>query len=138
MRKTLLFISFLLTLGLFSSCTIQNNIKEEKNKENIIVSVINNTDFDLYGIELSIKEDVIGSLISEKSGLQKEAIVSFYLYNSEDYTLSNKVDFTISLINKEGALIPLEMTTFELTEKQEYIFVINGKSMNEASLKKIE
>ena len=136
MKKVLSLISISLILGVLSSCTTKNN--EQGNRESAIISIKNNADFDLYGIEMSIKENIIGSLNSEKSSLQKDAIVRFYLYKSEDYLLSDQVTFTISLIGKAGTLIPLEMTTLELTEKQEYAFEIKGTSINEGSLKELE
>ena len=136
MKKVLSLISISLILGVLSSCTTKNN--EQGNRESAIISIKNNADFDLYGIEMSIKENIIGSLNSEKSSLQKDAIVRFYLYKSEDYLLSDQVTFTISLIGKAGPIIPLEMTTLELTEKQEYTFEIKGTSINEGSLKELE
>lgn len=134
--KRLLFFSISVLIALFLSACSDKPL--EVNENNMILSIKNNANFDLYSIEISTDETTGGISNADGSKIQKGDTLSTEYIDQEDFVLEGKKTFEFVLVDKEENKIPLNKITLELKTNTVYFFEVTGDSIREADLKRMD
>ncbi|SET98151.1 hypothetical protein SAMN05421676_11316 [Salinibacillus kushneri] len=129
---------------LLSACSDNASDAMKSNKDNMIINIKNNANFDFYSIgfktykngELKTSGGVSyadGSKIQKGESLRKEYI------DQKDLKLEGEASFEVVLLGKDQTnQVPLNTVTLELTTNKEYFFEITGESSEQAELKRVK
>lgn len=136
MRKQSLLLSLLLITVFLSAC---NEIEAiEPTEETMVVSVLNNANFDIYMIEINAGNTGGGMGYADGSKIRKGDIFSMVYANKVDIDLKGKERFDFAVISEEDERIDLQDVTLELKPNKQYFFEISGNTAEEAYLTMIE
>lgn len=138
MKKVMMPIALVIFL-LLSACSGSAEVKTN-NQNEIIINVKNNTDFEMYALELmgyqgSIRRGETG-MYADESKIGKGENFSFSFYE-HDFILTDEVSFEVTIIEDEYGMN--KMTThnkvpLQLASNTEYNLVIKGDSKDNFTL----
>jgi hypothetical protein len=141
MKKLVPIMLFLLLF--LSACTENYGTPIVPNESNMIIKVKNNADFEVYGLELDIRNHTQGTINADGSKLEKGDELLFE-FLEEDFNLEGEGEMTVFIltdnhIEDNGDRIPLnKKVTFDLVSNKEIVFELTGESINEAELKRLK
>nr|WP_309098742.1 hypothetical protein [Fredinandcohnia onubensis] len=141
MKKRVPFMLFLLIL--VSACTENSGTPIVPNENNMIIKVKNNADFELYGLELAIRNHSQGSVNADGSKLDKGDELLFEFLD-EDFKLEGEGELTVYLltdnhIEDNGDRIPInKKVTLKLDSNKEIRFELTGETISKAELKRLK
>ena len=110
-----------------------NQPTKPKNNE-MVLSVKNQADFDLYTIEIDVKNNLSGISNADGSKIKKGEMLRKEYIDQKDFPLTGKAEFVFTLIGKNGKRITLEAIELTLLRNKEYQFEINGDTLENAEL----
>jgi len=131
MRKCLFLITSIVCMLFLQSCV--NQLTKPKNNE-MVISVKNQADFDLYTIEIDVKNNLSGISNADGSKIKKGEMLRKEYIDQKDFPLTGKAEFVFTLIGKNGKRITLEAIELTLLRNKEYQFEINGDTLENAEL----
>lgn len=131
MRKCLFLTTSIVCMLLLQACV--NQPTKPKNNE-MVISVKNQADFDLYTIEIDVKNNLSGISNADGSKIKKGEILRKEYIDQKDFPLTGKAEFVFTLIGKNGKRITLEAIELTLLRNKEYQFEINGDTLENAEL----
>jgi len=141
MKKQLPILLFLLII--LSACTENSGTPIVPNESNMIIKIKNNADFEVYGLELDIRDHTQGSVYADGSKIKKGDELLFE-FLEKDFTLEGEAEMTVYIltdthIEDNGDRIPLnKKVTFELVSNKEIGFELTGKTISKAELKRVK
>ncbi|MCS0542919.1 hypothetical protein NXY55_23365 [Aeromonas veronii] len=141
MKKLVLIMLFLLIF--LSACTGNSGTPIVPNENNMIIKVKNNADFEVYGLELDIRNHTQGSINADGSKLEKGDELLFE-FLEDDFHLEGEGEMTVFMftdnhIEDNGDRIQLnQKITFDLSSNKEIVFELTGESISEAKLKRLK
>ncbi len=133
----------LFLLILVSACTENSGTPIVPNENNMIIKVKNNADFELYGLELAIRNHSQGSVNADGSKLDKGDELLFEFLD-EDFKLEGEGELTVYLltdnhIEDNGDRIPInKKVTLKLDSNKEIRFELTGETISKAELKRLK
>lgn len=137
-------VSLMLFLLIFlSACTESSGTPIVPNENNMIINVKNNADFEVYGLELDIRNHTQGAINADGSKLEKGDELLFE-FLEDDFHLEGEGEMTVYMltdthIEDNGDRIPLnQKITFDFVSNKEIIFELTGESISEAELKRLK
>ncbi|MGN7296639.1 hypothetical protein [Ferdinandcohnia sp. SAFN-114] len=139
MRVSILF--FLLIL--LSACAENSGTPIVPNESNMIIKVKNNADFEMYGLEIDIRNHTQGAVYADGSKIKKGDELLFE-FLEEDFTLEGEGEMDVFIltdnhIEDNGDRIPInKKVTLDLESNKEIIFELTGGSISDAELKRLK
>ena len=133
----------LILLAFLSACTEDSGTPIVPNDSNMLIKVKNKADFEVYGLELAIRNHSQGSVNADGSKLEKGDELLFEFLD-DDFSLEGKGEMTVyiltdSHIEDNGDRIPLnQKITLDLVRNQELVFELTGESVSGAELKRVK
>ncbi|MEK5440953.1 hypothetical protein [Fredinandcohnia sp. FSL W7-1320] len=130
-------------LILLSACTENSGTPIVPNENNMIIKVKNNADFEMYGLELDLRNHTQGAVYADGSKIKKGDELLFE-FLEEDFTLKGEGEMTVFIltdnhIEDNGDRIPLnKKVIFDLKSNKEIIFELTGESISDAELKRLK
>jgi Tol biopolymer transport system component len=142
MKKLELYLLTIFIITILSACANVSATPIKPNEKNMIITIKNNTNIDLYAIEINahqLTELVTTSGISNADGskLKKGDSLVFEFIDEVDFKLIGEASFEVILVGKEQNRVPLEAFTLDLQTNKKYSFEITGDSIEDAELKRI-
>jgi len=130
-------------LILLSACTENSGTPIVPNENNMIIKVKNNADFEMYGLELDLRNHTQGAVYADGSKIKKGDELLFE-FLEEDFTLKGEGEMTVFILTDDhiednGDRIPLnKKVIFDLKSNKEIIFELTGESISDAELKRLK
>ncbi len=128
-------------LILLSACTENSGTPIVPNENNMIIKVKNNADFEMYVLELDLRNHTQGAADGSKIKKGDELLFEFL---EEDFTLKGEGEMTVFIltdnhIEDNGDRIPLnKKVIFDLKSNKEIIFELTGESISDTELKRLK
>lgn len=141
MKKLVPLMLFLLIL--LSACTENSGTPIVPNENNMIIKVKNNADFEIYGLELDIRNHTQGTINADGSKLEKGDELLFEFLEG-DFHLEGEGEMTVFMltdnhIEDNGDRIPLnQKVTFDLGSNKEIVFELTGETISKAEFKRLK
>ena len=139
MKKVLSLSMTVLLLIILSACGA-SEASIEPNNENMIINIKNNTNFDVYGMEVSILGHSQTSVNADGSEVKKGESLMFE-FLEEDFKLNGEATMEVSILknNNNDDVIPIDKKNkLELGNNKELFFEITGNSINEVDLNSVK
>ncbi|RHW43333.1 hypothetical protein D1B31_01295 [Neobacillus notoginsengisoli] len=144
MKKIILLPITLLILIFLSACYNSGNANTS-NKDEIVINVKNNTNFEMYIIELSWYQNgelkgTQGNMNADGSKVKKGESFVFGLIDS-DLNLKEKALFKVAVLYDKNSNEKINITNkvpFELVKGAEYQFELSGSTKDNLKLKIID
>lgn len=139
MKRVVSLLMTILVVVILSACAGTSGVPIEPNKENMIIHIKNNANFDFYGVEVSILGQSPTSVNADGSKINKGESHSFE-FSERDFTLDGEATMEVSILKKnniesqEDVIAIDKKIDLELGNHQELFFEITGDSMDEADL----
>lgn len=137
MKRILLLPMTILLFTLLSACT-----DDPANKNSMIISIKNNADFDIYGLEANIANHSAGLANADGSEIEKGEEFWFEILET-DMELDGEVEMEVFILRDNnlednGDRIPINSKiSIELESNKEIFFELTGDSIEEADLKEL-
>ncbi|MUK89608.1 hypothetical protein GMD78_14665 [Ornithinibacillus sp. L9] len=104
-------------------------------QDRVTIEVINDTEIDIYGLELEIYQSEVlkvtqGASNADGSTVEKGESIAFEFLET-DFHLVGEIDVEVVIvepIEMGGERIPIDKFTLNLSNEREYLFEINGES----------
>lgn len=141
MKKLVPIMLFLLLF--LSACTDNSGTPIVPNENNMIIKVKNNADFEIYGLELDIRNHTQGTINADGSKLEKGDELLFEFLEG-DFHLEGEGEMTVFIltdnhIEDNGDRIPLnQKVTFDLGSNKEIVFELTGETISKAEFKRLK
>lgn len=141
MKKRVPLLLFLLLF--LSACTENSGTPIVPNENNMIIRVKNNADFEIYGLELDIRNHTQGTINADGSKLEKGDELLFEFLEG-DFHLEGEGIMTVFIltdnhIEDNGDRIPLnQKVTFDLGSNKEIVFELTGETISKAEFKRLK
>ena len=138
MKRILLLPMTILLFTLLSACT-----DDPANKNSMIISIKNNADFDIYGLEANIANHSAGLANADGSEIEKGEEFWFEILET-DMELDGEVEMEVFILRDNnlednGDRIPINSKiSIELESNKEIFFELTGDSIEEADLKELQ
>jgi hypothetical protein len=137
MKKILLLLMTILLFTLLSACTA-----DPANKNSMIISIKNNANFDIYGLEANIAKHSAGFVNADGSEIEKGEEFWFEILET-DMELDGEVEMEVFILRDNnfednGERMPISgKISIELGSNKEIFFELTGDSIEEANLKEL-
>nr|WP_304216402.1 hypothetical protein [Fredinandcohnia onubensis] len=141
MKKRVPIMLFLLLF--LSACTENSGTPIVPNENNMIIKVKNNADFEIYGLELDIRNHTQGTINADGSKLEKGDELLFEFLEG-DFHLEGEGEMTVFILTDNhmednGDRIPLnQKVTFDLGSNKEIVFELTGETISKAEFKRLK
>lgn len=138
MRRNLFGLIIILSFLVLSACEGVSPAKIKANNENMVITIKNNANFDVYGVELKIAVHSPTAVNADGSKIKKGDSLSFDLL-AKDIELHGETIMESSILIKNKQLpLSINKTTIVLENNKELIYEITGDSIEEADLRRID
>ena len=137
MKKILLLPMTILLFTLLTACT-----DDPANKNSMIISIKNNANFDIYGLEANIAKHSAGLVNADGSEIEKGEEFWFEILET-DMELDGEVEMEVFILRDNnfednGQRMPISSKiSIELGSNKEIFFELTGDSIEGADLKEL-
>ena len=97
--KRVVSLSMIALVVLLSACAGTSGVPIEPNEENMIIHIKNNTNFDIYGVEVSILDHSPTSVNADGSKIEKGESHIFE-FSRRDFELDGEATVEVSILKK--------------------------------------
>mgnify|MGYP006796591593 CR=1 FL=1 len=131
-----------MTILLFTLLSVSSTVYPV-NKNSMIISIKNNADFDIYGLEANIANHSAGLANADGSEIEKGEEFWFEILET-DMELDGEVEMEVFILRDNnlednGDRIPINSKiSIELESNKEIFFELTGDSIEEADVKELK